>query len=61
MAWEVDPMTGSVLLTRPAAAKTEEKVHHMILRLKTLPWARIVVDALLLAGMLTASSRLLPR
>jgi len=54
-------MTGSVLLTRPAAAKTEEKVHHMILRLKTLPWARIVVDALLLAGMLTASSRLLPR
>jgi len=31
----------------------------MILRLKAIPWARVMVDALIVAGLLLASSSLL--
>lgn len=32
----------------------------VVLRLKAIPWARVIVDAILLAGMLLTSSRLVP-
>ena len=31
----------------------------LLARLKTIPWSRVIVETLLLAGMLLASSRLL--
>jgi len=31
----------------------------MILRLKTIPWTRVIIDTLLVAGMLLASSSFL--
>jgi hypothetical protein len=37
----------------------ESKGRKTILRLKAMPWVRIVVDALLIAGILLASSSLL--
>jgi hypothetical protein len=35
----------------------ETKNRAAILRLKAIPWARVIVDALLLAGMVLVSSR----
>jgi len=37
----------------------ETKGRKMILRLRAIPWARIIVDTLLVAGMLLASSSFL--
>jgi hypothetical protein len=37
----------------------ERKGREMILRLKSIPWTRVIVDALLLAGLLAASSSVL--
>ena len=54
-------MTGSVSAARPAAGEIQRKDSALILRLKTLPWSRIIVDTLLMAGMMLASSRLVLR
>jgi hypothetical protein len=44
---------------RTPAVKVERTSHTMILRLKAIPWARVIVDAILLAGLLLTSSKLL--
>jgi hypothetical protein len=40
-------------------AETESKRAKTILNLRAIPWARVVVDALLIAGLVLASSSLL--
>jgi len=47
-----------VTYNAPAVEK-ERKGGRMILRLKTIPWTRVIIDTLLVAGMLLASSSFL--
>jgi hypothetical protein len=39
----------------------ERKGSEMVLRLKAIPWARVIVDTLLVAGLLAVSSMLAQR
>ena len=48
----------AVACDRPAV-EMERKGREMILRLKSIPWTRVIVDALLLAGLLAAPSSVL--
>jgi len=48
-----------VALYSAANSGMERSGRKMVLRLKMIPWLRVVVDALLVAGILLASSSLL--
>ena len=50
---------GCAVTYNGAHAGIERSGGKMVLRLKMIPWLRVVVDALLVAGILLASSSLL--
>jgi len=51
---------GCVVTYDAPQAQMERKGRKTILRLKAIPWARVIVDTLLVAAMVLASSSFLP-
>lgn len=50
---------GYAVSYRTPSLAVESTRRTVVLRLKAIPWTRVIVDAILLAGMLLTSSRLL--